>query len=180
MIAMIVVAGEALIDRIVRADGSVQDRPGGAPFNTARTIARLGVPVAFLGALSTDPSGVVLRAALDSDGVDLSRVVLTDAPTTLAIARLDATGIATYEFETAGTSAAQLAADGIQSALAARPRAFYLGSLGLVIEPLATNLDEAMAGVARDTFVMVDPNCRPSRMRTSRSPRRRGGRWPGS
>ncbi len=162
MTAMIVVAGEALIDRIVRADGSVVDRPGGAPFNAARTIARLGVPVTFVGALSTDPAGVNLRNALAADRVDLSHLVSTDAHTTLAVARLDASGTATYEFATAGTSAVQLAPAALRSALAARPRAFHLGSLGLVIEPLATTLDEVIEDVAHETLVMVDPNCRPS------------------
>lgn len=162
MINMIVVAGEALIDRIVRPDGSVLDRPGGAPFNTARTIARLGVPVSFLGALSTDRNGTILRAALAADGVDLSRVLSTDAPTTLAIARIDASGTATYEFETVGTSAAQVAGEELRSVLETRPRALHLGSLGLVIEPLATTLDDAMDAIATGTFVMVDPNCRAS------------------
>ena len=47
----IVVAGEALIDRVIRADGSVVETPGGGPYNTARTIARLGGPVRFVGRL---------------------------------------------------------------------------------------------------------------------------------
>lgn len=159
---MIVVAGEALIDRIVRPDGSVLDRPGGAPFNTARTIARLGVPVSFLGAVSTDPSGVILRAALAADGVDLSHVASTVAPSTRAVAHLDPAGSATYAFETAGTSATRLPPALLRAVLLARPEAFHLGSLGLVAEPLATTLAGAMAEVAPSTFVMVDPNCRPS------------------
>ena len=142
MDAMIVIAGEALIDRIVRADGSVLDRPGGAPFNTARTIARLGVPVAFLGALSTDASGVVLRAALASDGVDLSQVALDGCPHHARHRPDRREWVASYMFETAGTSATQLPVAAIRSALAARPAAFHLGTLGLVLEPLATGLDD--------------------------------------
>ena len=45
MEVMIVVAGEALIDLIVHLDGRLTAVPGGGPFNTARTIARLGLPV---------------------------------------------------------------------------------------------------------------------------------------
>ena len=48
---MIVVAGEALIDRIESPDGGVVNVPGGGPYNVARTIARLGGTVAFLGLL---------------------------------------------------------------------------------------------------------------------------------
>ena len=39
---MIAVAGEALIDLIIGPAGRADVRPGGGPFNAARTIARLG------------------------------------------------------------------------------------------------------------------------------------------
>jgi fructokinase len=162
MMSMIVVAGEALIDRIVHADGTTIDHPGGGPFNTARTIARLGLPVGFLGSLSTDDAGAVLRDVLASDGVDLSLTASTDAPTTVAVASIDAGGSASYAFETAGTSATRLPFAAIHAALATRPEAFHLGTLGLVLEPLATALIDAVAGIAPQTLVMLDPNCRPS------------------
>ena len=162
MTHMIVVAGEALIDRIVQPDGSAIDHPGGGPFNTARTIARLEVPVAFLGCLSTDRSGAMLRDALAAEGVDLALAVATDAPTTVAVARLDAHGGATYRFEAAGTSAALLPVEAVRAALAAGPKAFHLGSLGLVLEPIATALAGGLADVAPGTVVMLDPNCRAS------------------
>ena len=55
--AVIVVAGEALIDLVIRPDGSVTAALGGGPFNVARTIARLGGDAAFLGAISDDRFG---------------------------------------------------------------------------------------------------------------------------
>jgi fructokinase len=159
---MIVVAGEALIDRIVQADGSVVDVPGGGPFNTARTIARLGLPVAFLGCISMDRHGQLLRQVLEADGVDMSLVSITDAPTTMAIAHLDVRGSATYQFETAGTSASQLDPGAAHAALATSPDALHVGTLGLVLEPIATTLADAVAAAAPGTLVMVDPNVRPS------------------
>ena len=161
-VRVIVVAGEALIDRIVRADGSVLDRPGGGPFNTARTIARLGVPVSFLGGVSTDPAGLLLRDALVADGVDLTHAVTTVAPTTLAVAQIDAEGAATYAFKLGKTSAAQLQEEPVRAALATRPAAFHLGTLGLVMEPIATSLANAVDAIDPGTFVMIDLNCRPS------------------
>ena len=82
---MIVVAGEALIDILVQPDGRLTAVPGGGPFNTARTIGRLGGQVAFLGRLSNDRFGGVLRDGPTESDVDLSLVEPTDAPTTLAI-----------------------------------------------------------------------------------------------
>jgi fructokinase len=158
---VIVVAGEALIDRLVASDGSVRDVPGGGPFNTARTIARLGVPVAFLGCLSTDAAGVRLRGALEGDGVDASFVTSTDAPTTLAVARLDDDGVARYAFEVEGTSAPELSGAAVRAALAWKPEALHVGSLGLVLEPMATALADGVREAAPDTLVMLDPNGRP-------------------
>ena len=45
---MIIVAGEALVDLIVHPDGRLTAVPGGGPYNTARTIGRLGGVVSFL------------------------------------------------------------------------------------------------------------------------------------
>ncbi|MDX6685753.1 MAG: fructokinase [Baekduia sp.] len=45
------VAGEALSDLWLDADGEVRGRPGGGPFNTARTPGRLGRRVTHLGVL---------------------------------------------------------------------------------------------------------------------------------
>jgi len=66
---MIVVAGEALIDLILFPDGRVSAVPGGGPYNTARTIGRLGGQVRFVGRLSTDRFAETLRADLEADGV---------------------------------------------------------------------------------------------------------------
>ena len=66
---MITVAGEALIDIVIGASGSVTALPGGAPFNVARTIARLGGDCQFLGKLSDDGFGEQLRSTLQEAGV---------------------------------------------------------------------------------------------------------------
>jgi fructokinase len=162
---MIVVAGEALIDILVQPDGRLAAVPGGGPFNTARTIGRLGGQVAFLGRLSSDRFGGVLRDALAGDGVDLSLTEPTDAPTTLAIAEIDDDGAATYRFHTADTSAAELSRDAVEAALATRPRAVHLGTLGLVLDPIAEALATEVVAVGVETLVMLDPNCRPGVVR---------------
>ncbi len=68
---MIVVAGEALVDVIARRDESIDTVPGGGPFNTVRAVGRLGVPVAFAGALSLDEHGNAMARSLAADGVSL-------------------------------------------------------------------------------------------------------------
>jgi fructokinase len=159
---VIVVAGEALIDLLVLPDDRVAATPGGGPFNTARTIARLGVDVAFLGRLSSDRFGRRLARELEGDGVDLGSVVLTDAPTTLAIAELDPDGGATYRFHLTGTSAVGLTADEARVALVRAPTAVHLGTLGLTIEPVAASLTSLALELPAATLLMVDANCRPA------------------
>jgi fructokinase len=158
---MIVVAGEALIDILLQPDGGLSAVPGGGPFNTARTIGRLGGQVAFLGRLSTDRFGGMLHDALIESEVDLSLTEGTDAPTTLAIAEIDEAGVAGYRFHTSETSAADLSPEAIDRALAMRPRAVHLGTLGLVLEPVAEKLAAEIVAVGVETLVMLDPNCRP-------------------
>ena len=162
MPSMIVVSGEALIDRLVRPDGSVVEVPGGGPFNTARTLARLGARVAFLGCISTDRHGRALRSLLEVDGVDMSLATTTDAPSTVAVAHLDVRGGATYRFEAAGTSAPRLDSAAVEAALADRPDALHVGTLGLVLEPIASTLAGAVAATDPGTLVMIDPNIRPA------------------
>jgi fructokinase len=157
-LGLIVVAGEALVDLIARPDGELRAVLGGGPYNTARTIGRLGGQVAFLGGISTDRFGCRLHDALETDDVSLSLVQRTDAPTTLAMAELDDSGAASYRFYFEGTAAPAL----VEVSMPAEARAIHVGTLGLVLEPMASVLDDAVAQLAGRALVMVDVNCRPS------------------
>jgi len=161
--APIVVAGEALYDLVIGDDTTLPElHPGGGPFNTARTIGRLCQPVAFLGRLSTDRLGARLERKLAADAVDLGAVVRTGDPTTLALAELDADGGAKYRFYESGTSAPGLTPDAALSALPATVGALCVGTLGLVLEPMATALEAVVERLRSQALVAVDPNCRPS------------------
>lgn len=173
---MIVVAGEALIDLILRPDGQLVPVAGGGPFNTARAIGRLGVEVAWLGGLSRDHFGHVLGSGLAADGVSLALAVRSDLPTTLAVAELDERGTATYRFYVDGTSAPAVAAEALAGGLPVSTRAVHVGTLGLVLEPMATTLEALVAGLQGDVLLMVDPNCRPSIIRDPDRFRSRIGR----
>ncbi len=158
---MILVAGESLIDIITRG-GDLRAVPGGGPFNVARTTARLGQRCAYLGPLSTDGFGTELRGFLQADGVDDRWSPAIDAPTTLAVARIDDSGAATYSFYVEGTSAAGLSPEQALAALSARPEVVCVGALGLVLEPTAISLEALVAALGADVLLAVDPNCRPA------------------
>jgi fructokinase len=174
--APILVAGEALYDLVAHADGRVEGHPGGGPFNTARTIGRLRQPVAYLGRLSSDRLGTTHERMLRDDGVDLSCVLRTDDPSTLALASVDDDGTASYAFHAAATAAPGVTPAAALAALPAQTAAVYVGTLGLVLEPLATALEAVVARVAGRTMVVVDPNCRPGAIADPAAYRARMGR----
>lgn len=159
---MIVVAGESLVDLLVRRDGDVAARPGGGPFNVARALGRLERPVAFLGRLSTDPFGRLLRARLVADGVDIGLAPTTDDPTLLAVADIDDHGTATYRFHAAGSAAVGLAPGDVPGGLPEGTTALHVGTLGLVLEPMASTIAGLVAAAPPEVLVMADPNCRPA------------------
>jgi fructokinase len=165
---VIAVVGEALIDLVVDRAGGVAARPGGGPFNTARTIARLGQPAAFLGRLAGDGFAAMLRGRLEADGVEVGVPTPSDAPTTLAVADVDSAGVARYGFYLTGTAAADLDHSTLAGALATlaaaghRTTALHVGTLGLVMEPIASGIERLIAAhLPPDVLVLADPNCRP-------------------
>ena len=138
---MITVAHEALIDLIVDADGHVDPRLGGAGFNVTRAVARLGRPVAYLGRLSGDRFGQLIRANLDQHGVKIAVEAPSAAPTTLAMVDLDPAGVPSYHFYLDGTSAAAVeSGDAVlpEGTTALQPQPL------LVMEPVGTSTEHMM------------------------------------
>ena len=146
----------------MRPDGELVPVAGGGPYNAARAVARLGVPCAWIGGLSADRFGRMLEAGLAADGVSLDLAQRTDLPTTLALAELDEHGAAAYRFYTEGTSAPAVYPGPLAGGLPPGTRAVLTGTLGFVLEPMATTLEAWVADLPDDVVVMVDPNCRPS------------------
>jgi fructokinase len=152
------VGGEALVDLVVALDGSITPKLGGGPYNVARALGRLGVQAQFIASISTDRFGEQLLQGLVDDGVGIDMVSRTDAPTTLAVAQLSADGSAEYTFYLQGTSAPDLR----EAPSDDHPDAVHVGTLGLVLQPMADTLEHYLHGLAPTTLVMLDPNCRPS------------------
>ena len=158
---MIVVCGEALIDMVTTGDSTRRPTPGGGPFNTARALARLEAPAAFLGHFSTDEFGRLLADQLAADGASLALATFGPEPTTIAVANIGGDGLAEYEFLIQGTSAPNLTLDMIPAELPVEVKAVHLGTLGLVLEPMASSLAALVRREHGRRLVMLDPNIRP-------------------
>ena len=159
--------GEALIDIIVTTEGQVDSEVGGAPLNTARTIARLGHQASFLGGISKDSFGGRIKRLLDADRVHIAIPTLMDQPTTIAIASLDENGAATYRFLIQDTAASSVTVDMALAAVDRQARAVHIGTLALVLTPLSDAARAVIDSLGHDQILMVDPNARPSVMTDS-------------
>jgi fructokinase len=157
---VIVVGGEALVD-LVEEDGLLRPMAGGGPFNTAIALGRLGMPVAFLGTLSHDEHGGLLARLLAEDGVDMSLVRWSDAPTPLAVVHRHDDGESTYTFHLTGTSLTDLPAEAVP-ALPDHVWAIHVGTLGLAIDPPAAAYEALLDREKGRRTIVLDPNVRPA------------------
>jgi fructokinase len=149
-----------LIDMIPDGDHTRRAAPGGGPFNTARALARLGVPTAFLGRLSEDVFGRQLADLLVSDGASLKLASIGPESSTIAVAEVDSEGFAEYQFLVEGTSAPNLTRDMVPDQFGPEVEALHVGTLGLVLEPMATTLADLIDRERGRRLVMIDPNIR--------------------
>jgi fructokinase len=164
---MILCCGEALIDMIPTptsggADGFVP-HCGGAVYNSAIALGRLGAQTGMLTGLSGDMFGQILIAGLRASHVDVSHVITSECPTTLAFVRL-VDGNATYEFYDEN-SAGRMLEPRDMPALSDEVTALYFGGISLASEPAADAYANLLVQNAGKCAVMLDPNIRPGFIR---------------
>jgi fructokinase len=156
------VIGEALIDLVDPGDDTAcRAHPGGSPFNVAVGLARLGQPTAFVGRISHDPLGTVLRNHAARSDVDLEFAISDRAPSTIALLDLKA-GVARYEFAVDGTVDFQWSAAELDH-LPTSVEILHYGSLASWLPPGADVIERRIAEVhaAGKALVSYDPNVRP-------------------
>ncbi|MHA7209289.1 carbohydrate kinase family protein [Arthrobacter sp. MDT1-65] len=170
---MLTVIGETLIDEVVSDTAPMRAHVGGSPMNVAVGLARLGHPAQFVGRYGDDEYGRMIGKHLRDNSVPFP--VEPDAsPTSVATARLDPAGGASYDF--------QLVWDlpglaGRKDVLLDGTTLLHTGSIATMLAPGA---DDVLALVtAAHPFVTVtyDPNCRPTIIRDAAFARRQAERF---
>lgn len=160
---MILCCGEALIDMLPRR--STADEPafapyaGGAVFNSAIALGRLGAPVEFFSGLSTDLFGQQLVRVLAESKAGTRYAHFSPRPTTLAFVDLK-DGHATYVFYDEGTAGRMLSPENLP-ALADDVDAVLFGAISLIPEPCGSTYEALMAREHTKRVMMLDPNIRP-------------------
>jgi fructokinase len=159
---MILCCGEALVDMIPRAttDGLQGYVPfaGGAVFNTAIALGRLGAPTAFFTGLSSDMFGDVLRDTLTASNVSHDLCATSRRPTTMAFVKLTK-GNASYTFYDEGTAGRMLGKTDLPK-LGPDVAAMHFGAISLIFEPCGSAYEALMKREAKKRLISLDPNIR--------------------
>ena len=160
---MILCCGEALIDMLPRTSTLGEDAyapyAGGAIFNTAIALGRLGVPTGFFTGLSDDMMGDILRKTLGESGVDYSYCATLSRPTTVAFVKL-VHGHATYAFYDEGT-AGRMITEAELPALGDDCEALHFGAISLIPEPCGSTYEALLKREHDKRVISLDPNIRP-------------------
>jgi len=154
--ARILIAGEALTDIVVDADGGRREHPGGSPLNVAVALSRLGHDAHLLTAIGDDARGEAIRAHLAESGVHLTPASVRPGRTSTAEAVLDATGAATYTFDLAWDPDPAGVPEGLD--------AVHTSSIAAVLDPGAATLSTLLRTVRDSATISYDPNARPTLM----------------
>lgn len=159
---MILCCGEALIDMLPDSTkpGETAFVPtvGGAVFNTAIALGRLGIETGFYSGLSQDFFGDMLRDALQASHVDSTLATISNRPTTLAFVRL-VDGQARYTFYDENTAGRMLEPADLPQ-IPGRIQTLFFGGISLVSEPCGSTY-EALMQQHNGRVTMLDPNIRP-------------------
>lgn len=160
---MIVCCGEALIDMLPRVstDGTPAFAPhaGGAVFNTAIALGRLGVPTGFFSGIADDFFGEILVDTLAASRVDTRHVKRAPRPSTLAFVRL-VDGQASYAFYDEN-SAGRMLSEADIPCFGDEVKALHFGAISLIPEPCGSTYETVMARNHERRVTMLDPNIRP-------------------
>jgi len=175
----VVTLGEATIDFIATRVGAFDTfppfvpAPGGAPANVAVAVARLGVPVAFIGRVGDDPVGHAILASFRAAGVDTSAARVTrEADTALAFATFPRQGERQFNFIWDRSAAMTYDPDELPVDLIRRSKCLYARLGRSSGSPMERTALRAMQ-VAREAGIAVafDPNIRPAAWRDMRDAR---------
>lgn len=152
--ARALVIGEALID-IVERDGTITgEHVGGSPLNVAVGLARLDRDVDFLTHIGDDARGRRIADYVAASGAHLVAGSVSATKTPVAMAKLDADGAATYDFD-------------IEWRLSGTPEVgpplvAHTGSIASVLDPGCLAVAALLDTYRVSATITFDPNVRPA------------------
>ena len=159
--------GEALVD-FVPVDGTLPGRfnalPGGAPTNVACGLGRLGLSVALIARIGSDPLGRCLLQTLEQYAVDDAYVQIDPQRfTTVTIVMPKSEDMLRYAIYRSGSADGALSFQEIPAELFSHARVLHYGSLCMASESSRqTTLLAIQAAKDHGMMTSVDVNLRPN------------------
>ena len=168
---MILCCGEALIDMLPRettlGEKGFAPYAGGAIFNTAIALGRLGIPTAFFTGIADDMMGEILLETLKASNVDYSPCAITPRPSTIAFVKL-VNGQATYAFYDEGTAGRMITEADLPD-LGDDCEALHFGAISLIPSPCGETYEALLDREAAKRVISLDPNIRPGFIKDKQS-----------
>ncbi|NNG00839.1 MAG: hypothetical protein HKM93_15740 [Desulfobacteraceae bacterium] len=154
---MILVIGEVLFD--VFPD---YRRLGGAAYNFAFHLKKMGFPVRFISRVGNDTAGHEILDRLTAHGFDPHEIQIdSDRPTGTVKISLDAAGVPTFDIVSNVAYDCIEPSDRVKRALDLRPRLLYFGSLIQRTPEGQNNLRKVLREKSSATKTFYDVNFRP-------------------
>jgi fructokinase len=150
----VLVVGEALVDIVEGPGRRPAEHPGGSPLNVAIGLSRLGRSTSLLTRIGDDERGHAVRDHVQASGVQLVQPLLAGARTSTATARLDAHGVASYEFDLDWRIPTDVEVGDF--------RALHTGSIAAFLSPGDEAVLELVKAAKGHATVSYDPNARPT------------------
>ncbi len=159
------VIGEALVDVVHAADGTVSEHPGGSPANVALGLARLDRTAELATWFGEDARGLLVREHLESSGVHVVPGSERAERTSTAVATLAPDGGASYVFDLTSHVPEVVLDDSVA--------VLHTGSIAATLHPSAEEITELCAAAREHATISYDPNVRPTIMGEASTVRRR-------
>ncbi len=160
---MILCCGEALIDmlpcEIRPSQLAYVPHPGGASYNTAIALGRLGVPTEVFSGISHDPFGKLLEKTLKDANVGIRYAIRSHRQTKLAFVEF-AEGDATYRFYGENSADCMIGEDDLPE-FNEGIAALQFGGISLTQEPCGSAYEILMRRQRSNRLILFDPNIRP-------------------
>lgn len=152
-------AGDILTDLVRERDAEWRAHPGGAGWNVARAVARLGMPSAFAGAIGTDCFSDELWQASAAAELDLRFIQRVERPPLLAI--VHEKHPPAYFFIGEGSADLAFEPGRLPEGWIGTAQWAHFGGVSLARKPLATTLAALATELrAKGVKISFDPNYR--------------------
>ncbi len=156
----ICVMGEAIADLVPSSNGLYDPKVGGSPFNFARCLARLGIPVRYVSPVSTDALGERMLDEMQSQGIAFDPANRSSLPTSLALVAYEE-GQPRYSLYRQGIADTNFSVAQILAQVPPETQIFHTGSLMLVPDVIGRVASIVEQLRMRGVTISLDLNLRP-------------------